>query len=87
MIQIDKAAIRKPVARHERDTGSSEVQIAVLSKKIEALTEHMKDHKKDFSSRYGLIRMVNTRRSLLDYLKRTDEPRYQSLIKELNIRR
>ncbi len=87
MSQIDKAAIRKPVARHERDTGSSEVQIAVLSKKIEALTEHMKDHKKDFSSRYGLIRMVNTRRSLLDYLKRTDEPRYQSLIKELNIRR
>ena len=82
MSQIDK-----PVARHERDTGSSEVQIAVLSKKIEALTEHMKDHKKDFSSRYGLIRMVNTRRSLLDYLKRTDEPRYQSLIKELNIRR
>lgn len=87
MSQIDKAAIRKPVARHERDTGSSEVQIAVLSKKIEALTDHLKSHKKDFSSRYGLIRMVNTRRSLLDYLKRTDEPRYQSLIKELNIRR
>ena len=59
----------------------------MLSKKIEALTEHLKGHKKDFSSRYGLIRMVNTRRSLLDYLKRTDEPRYQSLIKELNIRR
>jgi small subunit ribosomal protein S15 len=87
MSQIDKAAIRQPVARHERDTGSSEVQIAVLSKKIEALTEHLKIHKKDFSSRYGLIRMVNTRRSLLDYLKRTNEPRYQSLIKELNIRR
>jgi small subunit ribosomal protein S15 len=87
MIQIDKAAIRKPVARHERDTGSSEVQIAVLTKKIEVLSEHLKGHKKDHSSRYGLIRMVNTRRSLLDYLKRTDEPRYQSLIKELNIRR
>ncbi len=87
MSQIDKAAVRKPVARHERDTGSSEVQIAVLSKKIEALTDHLKNHRKDFSSRYGLIRMVNTRRSLLDYLKRTDEPRYQSLIKELNIRR
>lgn len=87
MSQIDKAAVRKPVARHARDTGSSEVQIAVLSKKIEALTDHLKNHKKDFSSRYGLIRMVNTRRSLLDYLKRTDEPRYQSLIKELNIRR
>ena len=87
MSQIDKAAVRKPVARHERDTGSSEVQIAVHSKKIEALTDHLKNHRKDFSSRYGLIRMVNTRRSLMDYLKRTDEPRYQSLIKELNIRR
>ena len=87
MSQIDKASIRKTVARHERDTGSSEVQIAVLSKKIEALTEHLKAHKKDFSSRYGLIRMVSNRRSLLDYLKRTVEPRYQSLIKELKIRR
>lgn len=87
MSQIDKVTIRKAVARHERDTGSSEVQIAVLSKKIEALTEHLKTYKKDFSSRYGLIRMVSNRRSLLDYLKRTAEPRYQSLIKELNIRR
>ena len=87
MSLIDKTTIRKTVARHERDTGSSEVQIAVLSKKIEALTEHLKIYKKDFSSRYGLIRMVSTRRSLLDYLKRKNEPRYQSLIKELNIRR
>ena len=87
MSQIDKAAVRKPVARHDRDTGSSEVQIAVLTKKIETLSEHLKTHKKDFSSRYGLIRMVNTRQSLLDYLKRTDEPRYQSLIKELGLRR
>jgi small subunit ribosomal protein S15 len=87
MSQIDKSAIRKPFERHAQDTGSSEVQIAVLTKKVESLTEHLKGHRKDYSSRYGLIRMVNTRRSLLDYLKRKDEARYQSLIKELNIRR
>ena len=78
---------RKPFQRHERDTGSSEVQVAVLTKKIEALTDHLKNHKKDFSSRYGLIRMVNSRRSLLDYLRSQDENCYQKLIKELNIRR
>jgi small subunit ribosomal protein S15 len=87
MSQIDKSAIRKPFERHARDTGSSEVQIAVLTKKVESLTEHLKGHRKDYSSRYGLIRMVNTRRSLLDYLKSKDETRYHSLIKELNIRR
>ena len=87
MSQMDKVAIRKPYQRHERDTGSSEVQVAVLTKKIEALTEHLKGHKKDFSSRYGLIRMVNARRSLLDYLRVHDERRYQRLIKDLNIRR
>ena len=68
MSQIDRAAIRKQFQRHERDTGSSEVQIAVLTKEIEMLTEHLKANKKDHSSRYGLIRKVNTRRSLLDYL-------------------
>ena len=87
MSQMDKEAIRKPFQRHERDTGSSEVQVAVLTKKIETLTEHLKNHRKDFSSRYGLIRMVNARRSLLDYLRGEDEPRYQKLIKDLNIRR
>lgn len=87
MSQMDKVAIRKPFQRHANDTGSSEVQIAVLTKKIEALTEHLKGHKKDFSSRYGLIRMVNSRRSLLDYLRSQDENCYQKLIKELNIRR
>ena len=87
MSQIDKSAVRKPFERHERDTGSSEVQIAVLTKKIESLTEHLKGHRKDYSSRYGLIRMVNTRRGLLDYLKSKNESRYQSLIKELAIRR
>jgi len=76
MSQIDKKAIRVQFQRHERDTGSSEVQIASLTKEIEHLTEHLKINKKDHSSRYGLISKVNTRRSLLDYLKRTDEPTY-----------
>lgn len=84
---IDKAQIRQQYQRHERDTGSSEVQIAVLTKKIEALTAHLKQNKKDNSSRYGLIRMVNNRRSLLDYLKREDEAAYQKLIASLGLRR
>ena len=87
MSQIDTTAIRKQFQRHERDTGSSEVQIATLTKEIESLTEHMKANKKDHSSRYGLIRKVNTRRSLLDYLKRTDEAVYQKVVKNLGLRR
>ncbi len=87
MSQIDKEAIRKAFQRHEGDTGSSEVQIAVLSKRIEALTEHLKSHKKDVSSRIGLIRMVSNRRTLLDYLKSRDEASYQDIIKKLGIRR
>ncbi len=84
---IDKNAIRQQFQRHERDTGSSEVQIATLTKKIEALTEHLKANKKDNSSRYGLIRMVNNRRKLLDYLKRTDEPTYKKVLADLGLRR
>lgn len=87
MSQIEIGAVRKQYARHEKDTGSSDVQIAVLTKRIEHLTEHLKGNRKDHGSRFGLIKMVNARRKLLDYLKRTDEPRYQSLIKELSIRR
>lgn len=87
MSQIDRAAIRKQFQRHDQDTGSSEVQVAVLTKEIEVLTEHLKVNKKDQSSRYGLIRKVNTRRSLLDYLKREDEEAYKKLIKELGLRR
>ena len=87
MSQIDTVAIRKKFERHEKDTGSSEVQVAILTKRIEHLTAHLKANKKDHSSRFGLIKMVNARRKLLDYLKRTDEPRYQSLTKELSIRR
>ena len=87
MSQIDKKTIQKQFQRHEGDTESSEVQVALLTKRIEMLTEHLKTHKKDHSSRYGLIKMVSARRRLLDYLKDRDETRYQRLIKELNIRR
>jgi len=87
MSQIDTAAIRQEFQRHDSDSGSSEVQIAVLTKKVEHLTEHLKTHAKDHSSRFGLIKMVTQRRRLLDYLKRTNEARYQSLIKELGLRR
>ncbi len=87
MLKAEKEAIIKEYAIHEGDTGSPEVQIAILTKRINDLTEHLKANKKDHSSRFGLIKMVNARRKLLDYLKRTDEPRYQSLIKELSIRR
>ena len=86
-MQIDKAAIRSEFQRHERDTGSSEVQIATLTKKIQLLTEHLKKNKKDHASRYGLIRMVNNRRSLLDYLKREDEAKYKEIIAKLGLRR
>jgi len=87
MSQIDKQAIKDQFRRHEGDTGSSDVQVALLTKRIELLTEHLKTHRKDHSSRFGLIKMVNARRRLLDYLKKKDEQRYKSLIKELNIRR
>ncbi|MBT3701925.1 MAG: 30S ribosomal protein S15 [Alphaproteobacteria bacterium] len=69
------------------DTGSPEVQVAVLTTRIVNLTEHFKTHKKDVHSRRGLIRMINTRRSLLDYLKRKDQSRYEKLIKSLGLRK
>ena len=72
---------------HATDTGSPEVQIALLSERIGQLTEHFKTHQKDHGSRRGLLMMVSRRRSLLDYLKKTDEKRYKALIERLNIRR
>jgi len=87
MSQIDKASIQEKYQRHKTDTGSSDVQIAVLTSRILKLTEHLKVNKKDHSSRHGLIKMVSARRRLLDYLKDTDTDRYQSLIKDLGIRR
>ena len=73
--------------RHDGDTGSPEVQVALLSQRISSLTEHFKTHAKDHHSRRGLLQMVGQRRRLLDYLKKKDEGRYQALIKKLDIRR
>jgi len=87
MSHIDKKAVKEEFQRHERDTGSSDVQVALLSKRIDMLTEHLKVHKKDHSSRFGLIKMVSARRRLLDYLKKKDEERYRKLLKALHIRR
>ena len=87
MSQLDKKAIQVKFQRHESDTGSCEVQVALLSKRIELITEHLKTHLKDHSSRFGLIKMVSARRRLLDYLKQQDVNRYKTVIKELGIRR
>lgn len=72
---------------HDKDTGSSEVQISLLTNKITSLTEHFKTHKKDHHSRRGLLRMVSKRRKLLDYLRRRDEEKYQAVIAALGIRK
>jgi small subunit ribosomal protein S15 len=72
---------------HERDTGSPEVQVALLTERINSLTPHFKHHKKDHHSRRGLLKMVGARRRLLDYLKSNDAARYKSLIERLNIRK
>lgn len=72
---------------HQKDTGSPEVQIALLSKRIGYLTDHFKVHKKDHHSRRGLLKLVGHRRRLLNYLKKTDVERYQNIIKELGIRK
>jgi small subunit ribosomal protein S15 len=73
--------------RHESDTGSPEVQIAVLSERISLLTEHLRTHTRDHASRRGLLKMVGRRRHLLDYLARTDVERYRSIIARLGLRR
>jgi small subunit ribosomal protein S15 len=82
-----KAALVKEFATKSGDTGSPEVQVALLTERINYLTEHFKTHKKDNHSRRGLLKMVSQRRGLLDYLKSKDEGRYQALIKRLEIRR
>lgn len=74
-------------ARNPHDTGSPEVQIAVLTETMNVLSEHLKTHQKDNHSRRGLLKMVGQRRGLLDYLKKTDEAKYQSVIERLNIRK
>ncbi len=82
-----KAEIIAEHARGKEDTGSPEVQVALLSKRIAELTEHFGEHKKDHHSRQGLLKMVNKRRKLLDYLKSKDQDRYRELIKKLGLRR
>ena len=82
-----KAELIHTHARTEGDTGSAEVQVAILSERIANLTEHFKGHKKDNHSRRGLLKMVSQRRRLLDYLKSRDEGRYQTILKELELRR
>ncbi|MBO6506247.1 MAG: 30S ribosomal protein S15 [Kordiimonadaceae bacterium] len=82
-----KQELIKEYATQEGDTGSPEVQVAILSSRIATLTEHFKDHKKDNHSRRGLIKMVNQRRKLLDYLKGKDAERYKSLISRLGLRK
>ena len=82
-----KTELIKTHARSEGDTGSAEVQVAILSERIANLTDHFKTHKKDNHSRRGLLKLVSARRSLLDHLKSTDEGRYQALIATLGLRR
>ena len=83
----DKTAIILANATHEGDTGSAEVQIAILTARIKELNEHLKTHPKDNHSRRGLLQMVGNRRSLLDYLQRKDVMRYRALIEKLDIRK
>ncbi len=87
MTREEKTAIMQKYARHEGDTGSPEVQIAVLTKRISDLTEHLKEHKNDHHSRRGLFKMIGQRRNLLNYLTKIDIERYRAIIAELGIRK
>ena len=87
MDQAVKAEIKNEFKRSEQDTGSADVQVALLTARIKELTEHLKMHKKDHSSRRGLIMMVNKRRKLLTYLQTEDDGRYKELIAKLGLRR
>lgn len=87
LIKAEKQAIMKEYAIHEGDTGSPEVQIAVLTEQINRLTEHFKEHKHDYHSQRGLMKMVGRRKNMLAYLKRTDLERYKALIEKLGLRK
>lgn len=87
MLANEKTEIMKQYATHEGDTGSPEVQIAVLTKRINDLTEHLKEHKKDHHSRRGLLKMVGHRRNLLNYLQKKDINRYRAIIEKLGLRK
>ena len=87
MTKQEKTEIIQKYARHEGDTGSPEVQIAVLSKRINDLTEHLRENKKDNHSRYGMYKMIGQRRRLLNYLIKIDIERYRAIIADLGIRK
>ena len=82
-----KKAVIDEHAKHEGDTGSPEVQIALLTARIQDLTGHFKDHKKDFHSRQGLLKLVGRRRNLLNYLRKTDVTRYRAILEKLGLRK
>ena len=82
-----KLAVIKEYATHEGDTGSPEVQVAILTSRIQYLTDHLKEHKKDHHSRRGLLKLVGQRRNMLDYLRRKDIERYRSLLERLGLRK
>ena len=87
LTQEQKLQIIQDNATHEGDTGSPEVQVAILTSRITYLTEHLKEHKKDHHSRRGLLKLVGQRRNMLDYLRRKDIERYRSLIERLGLRK
>lgn len=82
----EKKQIIKKFSRHEKDTGSPEVQIALMSERISELTGHLKEHKKDFHSQRGLLNLASRRKKLLNYLRRKDYKRFEKVVKDLNIR-
>ena len=83
----EKAAIMEKYRLHESDTGSSDVQVALMTERIRQLTEHLREHKRDHNSRRGLLKLVAKRRKLLDYLMQTNEARYKELIDALELRK
>ena len=87
MLKDQKTAIIEANRTHEGDTGSPEVQVALLTARIEDLTGHFKEHKKDFHSRTGLLKLVGRRRNILNYLKKKDVQRYRALIEKLGLRK
>ena len=87
MLTTEAKAIIKEFAVHEGDTGSPEVQIAILTNRIVYLTEHLKEHKKDHHSRRGLLKLVGQRRNMLDYLRRKDIERYRAILEKLGLRK
>jgi small subunit ribosomal protein S15 len=87
MLQEKKTELVQKYRQHDKDTGSPEVQVALLSERINYLTEHFKTHKKDHHSRRGLLKLVGQRRRLLDYLRRIDSNRYKALIESVGIRK